>query len=317
MQGFRLDGVIERVTDGDTLRITAEDRLFKVRVLGLDTEESQAGGVKPVTPWGKAASAFATATLPAGTPVTMEFPGTAPAVIDGELNTDYLDNYERPLAHVLLQTAVEGTQDFSELMIRKGYSPYFVKYGRALSASFDQVYAQAERAAQTDDLGVWNQFAANGVMRPEEAPRNYARLMVWWELRARIIDGFRAVRAANPDAPVYDTRLDYRLLLALAAEKATVTVFMEMTEGSTVSGLHHAIRSGSRAQPFQLFMRNEERAEIVAVKRLLANRYIADGEDFPRLNYAYVTGPMKLFGGRPEIAVESADQISDTPPGLV
>ncbi len=315
MGGFRLGGVIERMTDGDTLRITAEDVLFKVRVLGLDTEESLAGGAKPVTEWGKAASRFATELLPPGTAVTMEFPGSDPALVDGEINENYLDNFGRPLAHVHLAAPVDGIADFSELMIRRGFSPYFVKYGRAMFPEHDRRYAAAERAAQIDDIGVWNQFAANGVMRPEDAPRNYPRLMVWWELRARIIDGFRAARAARPEIDLFDTRLDYTTLLEKAAAGAAVTVFMELTEGRTVAGLHHVIRSGSNAQPFQLFLPNEDRPQIVAVKRLLANRYVASGEDFPRRNYAYLTGPVKMFGERPEMVVESINQISDEPPG--
>ncbi len=314
MAGFQLDGVIDRVTDGDTLRIRAEGKLWKVRVLGLDTEESNPGGTKPVTRWGQEASRFAEGILPPGTPVRMEFPGSEPALVDGDFNVNYLDNFERPLAHVHLVDPVDGIADFTELMIRKGFSPYFVKYGRAMFPGHDARYAAAERAAQRDDIGVWNQFAANGVQTPEAAPRNYARLMVWWELRARVIDGFRAVRAAHPAAPLYDTRLDYARLVDLAAQGATVTVFMELTGGQTVGGMHHLIRSGSNAQRFSLFMRNEDRPQIGEIKRLLANRYIADGEDFPRRNYAYIHGPLKLFAGAPEMVVESAGQVTDDPP---
>jgi len=315
MDGFTLDGVIEKVSDGDTLRITAANRLFKVRVLGLDTEESNANPHKPVTAWGKAASAFATSLLPIGTPVTIEFPGSEDPIVDDEINVAYLDNFERPLGFVHLSSPVEGITDFSELMIRKGFSPYFVKYGRAGFAGHDVRYAEAERAAQEDHIGVWNQLEANGVMTPEAAPRNYARLMVWWELRARIIDGYRAARAATPALPLFNTRIDYATLKTRAAADETVTVFMELKEGQTVGGVHYVVRSGSNSQPFQLFMPNEDRPEIVAVKYLLNNRFVANGGDFPRRNYAYVTGPLKLFQGRPEMVVESTSQISDSPPG--
>jgi micrococcal nuclease len=312
IQGITIRGEIERVTDGDTLRILADDRLFKVRVLGLDTEESNPNPHKPVTLWGKAATAFATDLLPAGTPVTMEFPGDAPVIEKGEIATRYLDNYQRPLAYVHLDAAVDGITDFSELMIRRGYSPYFVKYGRAVFAAHDARYAAAERAAQVDDIGVWNQLAANGVMTPEAAPRNYPRLMVWWELRARIIDGFRAARAAGAD--VLDAREDYAALTQRAGRGEEATVFMEVTRGTTVAGIHHVIRNGSLAQPFQLFLPDEDRPQVAAVKRLFANRYVADGEDMPRRNYAYVTGPLKLWRGRPEMVVEDAAQVSDEPP---
>ncbi|MDF0600403.1 thermonuclease family protein [Psychromarinibacter sp. C21-152] len=312
--GFSLDGVIEKVTDGDTLRITAEDRLFKIRVLGLDTEESNQNQHKPVTAWGKAASDYTKSLLPVDTPVTIEFPGDEPAIVDDEINVTYLDNYQRPLGFVHLSNPVDGITDFTELMIRKGYSPYFVKYGRAVFAGHDARYAAAERAAQIDNIGVWNQLDANGAATPEAAPRNYPRLMVWWELRARVIDVFRAARAEAPDRPLFNTRIDYARLLQKAAAEETATVFMELKEGRTVGGLHYLIDSGSLAQPFQLFLPNEDRPEIAALKSLLANRYIADGEDFPRRNYAYVTGPTKMYNGRPEMVVESIDQVSDTPP---
>jgi micrococcal nuclease len=267
-----------------------------------------------VTPWGKEASRFAAQVLPPGARVSMEFPGSEPALVGTAFNVNYLDNFERPLAYIHLEAPVDGASDLTEVMIRKGFSPYFVKYGRAHFPGHDARYAAAERAAQSDNIGVWNQLAANGALSPDAAPRNYARLMVWWELRARVIDGFRAVRAAHPDAPVFDTRLDYARLLELAGAGARVTVFMELTSGQTVGGTHYLIRSGSNAQRFGLFMPNEDRPEIRAVQQLLANRYIADGEDFPRRNYAYVTGTLKLFAGAPEMTVDSVDQISDAPP---
>jgi micrococcal nuclease len=317
MDGVTLNGTIEKVSDGDTLRITAAERLWKVRVLGLDTEESNANPHKPVTKWGKAASVYTKSILPVGTPVTIEFPGTEPPLVDDEINRRYLDNFERPLAFVHLSEPVDGITDFSELMIRKGYSPYFVKYGRATFSGHDKRYALAERHAQVDDIGVWNQFASNDAMRPEDAPRNYARLMVWWELRARVIDLYRMARSNDPTMPLFNTRLDYETLVHKAEARETVTVFMEMKEGTTVGGLHHVIKSGSLAQPFQLFLPHEERDEIVAIKRLMANRYIADGEDHPRRNYAYATGALKLFRGAPEMTVTSIDQVADTPPAAV
>ena len=234
--------------------------------------------------------------------------------MDGEIATRYLDNFERPLGYIHLPEPLDGTTDLTEIMIRRGFSPYFVKYGRSTFPGHDARYEAAERAAQVDDIGVWNQFEANGAMTPDQAPRNYPRLMVWWELRARIIDGFRAARAADSGLRLFDTRIDYATLVEKAEARETVTVFMELKEGTTVGGLHHVIRSGSLAQPFQLFLPMEERPEIRAVLDLLRNRYVAEGEDYPRRNYAYVTGPLKTFRGRPEMVVEGVDQVSDEPP---
>ncbi len=39
-----------------------------------------------------------------------------------------------------------------------------------------------------------------------------------------------------------------------------------------------------------------------------------DEPDHPRRSYTYVRGTLKLFGGKPEIVVRAADQLSDDPP---
>jgi len=48
--------------------------------------------------------------------------------------------------------------DFQEVMIREGYSPYFMKYGNAELEDFHKKYQLAEREAQTETLGVWDQI---------------------------------------------------------------------------------------------------------------------------------------------------------------
>lgn len=310
MPGARLSGVVERVTDGDTVRVEAEGHLWKIRVLGLDTEESNPGGTKPVTSWGKEASEFAKSILPPGEPVTIEFPGTEPPLIGGQKNVNYLDNFQRPLGFLRLGTMLDGSRDYSEIMIRRGYSPYFVKYGRAIFPDKDKAYESAERHAQRSDIGVWNQFEANGAMRPEDAPRNYARLMVWWELRARTIDEFRLAKAAGAEN-LFNTRLDYSEILAKATAGENATVFMELTKGEAVGGLHYRIQSGSMAQPFSLIIPDEDLPHREAIKNLLRNRFIADGEDFPRRNYAYVTGSLRLFDGKPTLELTDIAQVSD------
>jgi micrococcal nuclease len=307
--GTAVPGIVMGVTDGDTVRIRASDnRQWKVRVLGLDTEESDPDQRKPVTRWGRAAADFARKILPRGTPVTIELPGRAPALVDGKINIGYLDNHGRPVGALHLADPVDGTTDFARIMIRRGYSPYFVKYGRACFAPRDAAYSAAERAAQAEDIGVWNQFESNRVLRPEDAPRNYAQLSVWWELRARVVDEFRAARDAGK--PVLSARVDYRALLERARAGETATVFMEIKQGAGARAEQFVFRSGSRAQPFKLFLPQAD-SEAIA---LLRNRYITQSEAFPRRNYAFVTGPLRLYHGVPELIVESVDQVSDSPP---
>lgn len=314
MEGATLPGVVERVSDGDTVRLEAAGLRLKLRIFGLDAEESNPGGDKPVTPWGRAASAFVSEILPVGAPATIEFPGRQDPIVAGALNPAYLDNIGRPLGFVHLAEPIDGVRDLTEIMIRRGFSPYFVKYGRAPFAAYDRAYLAAERAAQAEDIGVWNQFASNGVRNPEDAPRNYPRLTVWWELRARLIDEFRAAKTRWPQAPLFNTRLDYAKLLEVARAGETATMFMELRTGVELEDGAYAFRSRARAQPFQLFLPDLRRPEIEAVRHMIANRYTAETERFPRRNYAYATGPCRMRRGRPEMVIERLDQITDAPP---
>ncbi|MEL6599311.1 MAG: thermonuclease family protein [Pseudomonadota bacterium] len=309
---------VERVSDGDTIRVLVNGTLFKVRVLALDTEESNPGGTKPITRWGKEASRFATELMPVGSPLKLRLTDDGPLLgPDGEVGSQHIDNFGRLLAFVMLPEPVEheGLQinDYQELMIRKGFSPYFVKYGRAVHADLDARYADAERAAQTAHVGVWNQLEANGVTSEDAAPRNYPQLTVWWELRARIIDDYRAHVAATPGT-VLNTRLDYDAIVQAADRNETATIFMELKDHFAIGDSHHGFTSGSRELPFQVFMRDVDEEAGRAALQLALYRYVAEGEAKPRRNYAYITGALKLFRGRPEIVVTGTDQISDTPP---
>ncbi len=313
MPGTFLDGVVEKVTDGDTVRVIAQDTLFKTRVQCLDTEESQKND-KPMTPWGIKAKEFATALLPPGARVRLEFAGTGDPLVNGEINHDYLDNFGRPLAFLhLLDRDHGGMTDLTEIMIREGFSPYFVKYGRALYPDHDARYRDAEREAQRRDIGVWNQLAANGVTSPDQAPRDYALLSVWWEVRAAIIDAYRQERDRRPEGTLTNSRRDFSRLTAMAQAGETATVFMELAYGEPL-GAHYVARTNSRSQDFQVFLRDADRPEMAEVIALLTNRYFPDGPSSPRRNYAYVSGRLRLFAGRPQIEVEGAAQITDAPP---
>ena len=64
------NAVVERVVDGDTLVARIGNRSETVRLIGVDTPESVAP-TRPVQCFGKEASHFLTAALPAGTEITL------------------------------------------------------------------------------------------------------------------------------------------------------------------------------------------------------------------------------------------------------
>lgn len=307
MSDATLNAVVDRVVDGDTIKVAidgAGGALETLRVLALDTEEVFPG-TKPVTRLGRLASEFARSLIGPGDALRLILPGIEPPET---ALLKYRGNYGRLLCYVELASG----DDFQEVMIREGYSPYFMKYGYAHFAERHARYIAAERDAQAARRGVWDQIENNGAER-----RNYAALGVWWDLRARVIEGFREIKRRAPEANLYNTRLDYERLVAIAAARQDTTVFMELRSFTRTSADHVIFDTGSLTQPYQLFVPNGALQDGEEIMNLLLSRYVAEGEERPRRSYAYVTGPTKIFPdnqtGRPEIVVTDPAQITDWP----
>lgn len=165
MTATALDVTVDRVVDGDTVRVFlhADDaKSESLRLLALDTEETHPGS-KPVTPLGRAASARAKALLGPGDRVRVVLPGSEP---EAEALARHRGNYGRLLSYLEL---ADGT-DFQQLMIREGWSPYFQKYGYAHSPARHAAYPAAKRAAQADRPGIRDQIAGNGAVLRGDAP---------------------------------------------------------------------------------------------------------------------------------------------------
>jgi micrococcal nuclease len=300
--GTTVPTTVTRVVDGDTLVVPLGDREERLRLLCLDTEESNQGSDKPVTPWGRKAKEEAQRCLPTGAPVTLEFPGTEGLEV---CLRRYRDNFGR----LLVFLHHEGT-DHQEHMIAAGYSPYFNKYGHADIASHHERYVAAERNAQAAHVGVWDQVTVNG-----SEMRNYATLGAWWRLRAAIIDDHRSHRAA--DSSLLNSRLDYAELRELAAQEREATVFTELASVTRVGQRRAIVDIGSRQQPFKLFVPDIESDDGRRLLSQLQTRYIAEDPDRIRRSYAYVRGQLKLFRDEPELVVVQASQVTDTPPSAL
>lgn len=305
VRGTSVEVDVVRAVDGDTIKVELEGEEENVRILALDAEESRGGGDKPVTSWGDAAAEKAAEVFPEGSVATLEFPGTEPLE---ECLERYRGNDGRPLAYVH-----NGDDDYQEAMIREGYSPYFTKYGYAHFDTHDCRYREAERQAQADEIGVWDQRAVNGGVM-----REYDSLTAWWELRAEIVESFR--RATREGATeLLDSRLDYHALEDRVGEYTVV--FTELRSYRQVGERHAVVDIGSQAQPFKLFLPNaRETAEGQRVLSFLDNRYIADADGTtvatPLRSDAYIVREVTAYRGEPEIEITSPDQILDRPPSL-
>ena len=197
--GTRIGGLqVTRVIDGDTIRVVLRDGSDEtLRLACVDTEESQPGRNdpdKPVTEAGKMASAMAKAYFAT--------PGGAFAKVDIEFETEgwvdlsshrFRDNYGRLLCYVH-----KGDENYNLKLVREGWSPYFVKYGRSRLYHAELIAAEAQ--VQADNLAIWNPATnAGGTSRP------YERLLPWWEMRSGIVEEYRRL---GPDGGVLGVRLD-------------------------------------------------------------------------------------------------------------
>jgi len=81
--GTRIRVPFVRVVDGDTIRVIVTDpqgneKEESLRILALDTEESNRGGGKPVTPHGQMAKREAKDFFSGQDKVDLEFPSDSP-----------------------------------------------------------------------------------------------------------------------------------------------------------------------------------------------------------------------------------------------
>lgn len=301
IRGTTIEVKVNRVVDGDTVRVflPGVEKDESLRLLAIDTEESNAGSSKAVTPWGDRAKERAEELFKPNDTATIEFPGNE------DIET-CLKRYRGNFGRLLVFLHKDGV-DFQELAIAEGYSPYFVKYGNAIFPDKHERYVRAERLAQRKNLGIWNQMAVN-----QAEIQNYAALGTWWQLRAKIIDEYRRIKPLHEN--LFNSRLDFPILLEKATSHEKVTIFTELRSIRRISKHSGLIKIGSVQHPFSLFLPDldsEVGRETVA---LLNSRYISQENDHPRRSYAYVTGDLRLFKDAPQISLLKPEQITDEMP---
>jgi len=232
MANAQLQVQVDRPVDGDTVRVKIGDKSESVRIQALDTEESQAGGDKPLTPWGKKTSDHVATLFTAGKTITLDFDEPESTQVQPDLSR-FRDNFGRLLALVF----IDG-KDFQQHMIEDGYTPYFCKYGNVRTRDYHRRYLAAERLAQSRRAGLWDQVKVNG-----SEQRNYAALGCWWMLRAELIDDYRRARASGSNA--LNPRVNFEAIMAMAARNESATVFTEFSGiGLFPQSSDHASRVG-------------------------------------------------------------------------
>jgi micrococcal nuclease len=123
---------VERVTDGDTIRVTCLDE--SIRFLLVAAPEVANNG-EPAECYGDEARDYLRERLPEGTVVTLE------------AGVEDTDQYGRFLRYVFL-----GEELINETLVRQGYA---VRYRDAEDTTYRDEIAQAEDDAREEGIGLW------------------------------------------------------------------------------------------------------------------------------------------------------------------
>jgi len=306
MKGTTITGIkLTKVIDGDTIKVELKGKEESLRLSCLDTEESFAGGSKPVTNAGKLASNWAKSYFHAdeeGFPtrevkVDLEFDTNDPVP---ECLKKHRGNYGRLICYVYK----EG-DNYNLKAIREGWSPYFVKYGR--SRFYHSEFLAAERHAQAGGVAIWDPKTNAG-----GKTRNYDELIPWWHLRDSVIQSFRQFGMQRGAQSV---RLDYDDIVEAAQVGSQITVLCDLQGGiSKWPGDGALVFAGSPKHKFNLWIPNRDSKSAQAILNLIETRYSGHGR-----SYVYVSGKANLFPptdtGKPQIVLTDFVQLSDIPTG--
>jgi micrococcal nuclease len=133
---------VERVVDGDTLRVSFDGRSRSVRLLGIDTPETHRPGT-PVECGGPQASGHMESLAPPGTRVELV----------SDPGQDRVDRYGRLLAYVRLPSG----RLVEEAQLEAGWASVYVYAGKPV-ALYSR-FRRAEEAARLRHRGVWGACA--------------------------------------------------------------------------------------------------------------------------------------------------------------
>ncbi|MCC3408300.1 MAG: thermonuclease family protein [Microcoleus sp. PH2017_10_PVI_O_A] len=287
---------ITQVVDGDTVKVALNGKTESLRLICVDTEESYSNTSKPVTAAGKAASEMAKkyfATADGKLPlIDIEFDTDDPVEI---ALSKHRDNYGRLLCYVH-----KDGENYNLKLIKEGWSPYFMKYGR--SRLYHRQMTEAESAAKAYNLMIWNP-----ITNAKIPSRNYANLLPWWSMRGSIVEEFRLSEARGGALSV---RLHYPKILAASEKAKSITIFCDLQAGiNKWIGGNALIYAGSVYHKLDLWIPDAETYEMAPLKRLIEKRYAGQGR-----GYVYISGQVEQYKSKPQIILKNIKQLSDFPP---
>jgi endonuclease YncB( thermonuclease family) len=269
---------LDRVVDGDTIRVRRHDRSESLRLISVDTEERlgpghPASATKPQTVFGEETALWAEKLFAglgkdgARPKVGLVFPG----------GVEKRDAYDRLLCHVLLP---DGS-DYNLMLVKLGKSPYFNKYGN--DPIDDPAFSAAQRSARQEKLGIWDP-ATNAPKTPgaPSAKRPYPELIAWWNARSIAVESWRKRSAAVP-ASVDAEDPDALERAALSGEEVDVFGELERIFEETNGDRTVLFRHGEKRPALRVVIPEAAREAYRTLDLDLATREF-------RQNYVWVHG---------------------------
>lgn len=127
---------VDRVIDGDTIKITFEGKSESVRIIGINTPETK-HPQKPIECFGPEASKYAEDLL-----------GNKKVILEFDESQGKYDKYDRLLAYVW----TEDGQLYSELAIKNGFAFEDTYDG---TYKYQKIHKKAQETAESNKLGLW------------------------------------------------------------------------------------------------------------------------------------------------------------------
>ncbi len=156
-----LGGRVDRVVDGDTVRVRTPAGEETVRLIGIDTPETKAPN-RPVECFGPEASARAEELMPPGARVVLELDPTQ----------DTRDRYGRLLAYVHVGDGPRGPDSVNRALVQSGHAEVYVF---RTPFRYTAEFSRAEQAARDGGRGLWGRCpegraARAGAPAPDAPP---------------------------------------------------------------------------------------------------------------------------------------------------
>jgi endonuclease YncB( thermonuclease family) len=289
-------GRLLEITDGDTIRADFDGKSESLRLLSVDTEETYHGDLALQREAESDFEAYvqkmrgdATKPVKFGTPFGEETRRFAQSFFDGvdrvEIENDdpaeTLCYYGRTLSYVFVTKAGKRI-NYNVELVRLGYSPYYVKYGR--SRRYEKEFIAAEAEAMAGKRGIW------GNWKEKSCYPDYRERLAWWRERGEIYQRWRDRVAAALTKP----EAERPILISLDADGAWEALAASAGRKVSIFGTINRIRHPEGAPSRIVMAVKKENLDCDLTGR------IDDGGRYIR-ELGIISGECKLISGRPRI----------------